>query len=62
MWTLPLGGGDIKQNQRRQSHSGILGPIKRPVRAPVPPRAATQQATSQDVSALLSREHQTCLP
>src|ERR1035437_3002042 len=28
MWTLPLGGGDIKQNQRRQWHSGILRAIK----------------------------------
>src|SRR5258708_7203519 len=34
MWTLPLGGDDIKQNQRRQWHSLIiLRAIKRPSRA-----------------------------
>jgi hypothetical protein len=32
MWTLPLGGGDIKQNQRRQWHAGILPAIKRPIK------------------------------
>jgi hypothetical protein len=34
MWTLPLGGGDIKQNQRRQWHSGILRTMKRPLKGP----------------------------
>jgi hypothetical protein len=34
MWTLPLGGGYIKQNQRRQWHSGILRTMKRPVNGP----------------------------
>jgi hypothetical protein len=32
MWTLPLGGGDIKQNQRLQWHSVIPRAIKRPIK------------------------------